>query len=235
MFERHPKSICETGQWCTQASKRRCDLPDRLHPLSKHNPTCLQHSLFTVVPSTPETLHLHSFIARPFLAQTGTKKLSYGPNSAIVSKIDLFQLSSWSKVSFALQEGPSRGSHKANDAQVTATLTWLCGRSLGWYHCYYKAVSAKKPCGQSASHSCSFQWNLLLVFSLFKPQTSLLIKFLYTLWRQLLHFAADSGGLTLLFYSQTNACPQKLKGSSLETTTEKSVGSDQSFLHDLYI
>lgn len=136
MFERHLKSICETGQWCTQASKRRCGLPDRLQSLSKHNPTCPQHSLFYCCLIYTRNIILAQLYCQTLPCSNRPRKLSYGPNPAIVSKIDLFQLSSWSKVSFALQESPSRDSRKENDAQVTATLTWLSGHSLGWYHCY---------------------------------------------------------------------------------------------------
>lgn len=71
-FQKHLKSICRMGQSCEwgQASRGKCDLSAVLHPLSKHNPGCLQNTLFTDASSTLETLYLHSFIASPSLAQT---------------------------------------------------------------------------------------------------------------------------------------------------------------------
>lgn len=73
-FQKHLKSICRMGQSCErgQASRGKCDLSAVLHPLSKHNPGCLQHSLFTDASSMLETLYLHSFIASPSLARTDT-------------------------------------------------------------------------------------------------------------------------------------------------------------------
>lgn len=66
---------CDIRQFCTQgqASKGKCDLPAGLHPLSKCNSACLQHSLFTDALSTLETLYLHTSIAKPFFAQTNTE------------------------------------------------------------------------------------------------------------------------------------------------------------------
>lgn len=160
-----------------QASEGKCDLPAMLHPLSKRNPACLQHSLFTDASSMLETLYSHSFIARPFLTQT--QKIIIGQNTAIASKNDLFQLSSWSQASFSLQESPSRDSHKARDPQVKATFTWFPGCSLGRYHFYQMIVSAKPRILTVSLPLLQLLVRSPLVLTSFKTEISCLIEFLY--------------------------------------------------------